>query len=434
MSYPITASRPGASSRAPFSAASSSVYGADPRRTAYGSPWRSAPRPAYVPPRIAALPGQSPVAPGAPVPDATARLIAAIRARHYSFRTEEAYVAQLRYYKAWLLTPAAAAALAPATPATADCTTKVRAYLTHLATVREVSASAHKTAFFALIFFYQHALGQPLGKLDSIPRPRPTRRLPTILSRDQVERMLAAIRPTPVANYPLLFSLYYFCGLRLTEGLRLRIKDLDLSGPAPRLLVVSGKGGKDRSLPIPAHLLPALHTQEAHARRIHAADQLHRHSVTGQPAPIPASLPPPVLNKYPRYGYASGWAYLFPSEAPAPDPREPATRRRHHLHEESVQSACRRAAIACDLVGRVTPHCFRHAYASHLLGAGVDTRSLQELLGHAHLETTEIYTHTAPAESFVRSAVDRLAFVPRLAAGLTPPAPCLPPACRPRRS
>lgn len=410
MSHPITASRSGASSRAPFFAPTSSAYGADPRRTAYGSPWRPSLRQPYVAPRIVAIPGQSPVPPGAPVPDATARLIAAIRARHLSLRTEEAYVAQLRAYKAWLLTPAATSALAPLTPAAADSTTKVRAYLTHLATVREASASSHKSAFFALIFFYQHALGQPLGKLDSIPRPKPTRRLPTILSRDQVERMLAAIRPTPVANYPLLFSLYYFCGLRLTEGLRLRVKDFDLSGPAPRLVVVAGKGGKDRCLPIPAHLVPALHAQEAHARRIHAADQ------AAQPAPIPASLPLPVLHKYPRYEYASGWAYLFPSEAPSHDPREPAVLRRHHLHEESVQSACRRAALACDLTGRVTPHCFRHAYASHLLGSGVDTRSLQELLGHANLETTEIYTHTAPAEAFVRGAVDRLAFAPRVAA------------------
>jgi integrase len=122
-----------------------------------------------------------------------------------------------------------------------------------------------------------------------------------------------------------------------------------------------------------------------------------------------------VLHKYPRYGYASGWAYLFPSDGPAEDPRSPGTLRRHHLHEESVQAACRRAARLCDLVGQVTPHCFRHAYASHLLGSGVDTRSLQELLGHAHLETTEIYTHTAPAEAFVRGAVDRLAFAPRAA-------------------
>jgi integrase len=156
--------------------------------------------------------------------------------------------------------------------------------------------------------------------------------------------------------------------------------------------------------------VPLLREQEAFSRRIHAADQRHADPATGRPAPIPASLPPPVQNKYSRYGYAPGWAYLFPAEAPSEDPRASGVLRRHHLHDESAQAACRRAARACDLVGRVTPHCFRHAYASHLLASGVDTRSLQEMLGHAHLETTEIYTHTAPVESFVRGAVDRLSF------------------------
>lgn len=394
--------------RHPLRSGGSGGYGADPRRVAYGSPWRGPARTPYVPRQISAVPGQRPVPPGAPVADATERLVAAIRARHYSLRTEQAYLAQLARYKAWLLTPAAAASLAPTPLAEADPTAKVRAYLTNLATVEQCSAATQKGAFYALLFFYQVALGQRLGELASIPRPRPSRRLPTILSREQVARMLGAIAATPAANYPLLFSLYYFCGLRLTEGLRLRLKDLDLSPASPQLVVVAGKGDKDRRIPIPAHLLPALRAQIAHARRVHAADQ-------ARPVPVSASLPAPVLHKYSRYGYAPGWAYLFPAEAPAEDPRAPGVLRRHHLHDESAQAACRRAARLCDLVGQVTPHDFRHAYASHLLASGVDIRSVQELLGHAHVETTQIYTHTAPVETFVRGAVDRLAFAPRAA-------------------
>lgn len=393
-----------------FAGSASSRYGADSRRTTYGSPWRLRPR--YVPPRIEAIPGQAPVAPGAPVPDATARLIAAMRARHFMLRTEEAYVRVLRNYKAWLLTPEAAASLAPTPLAEADSTDKVRAYLTHLSTVRKLSATSHKQAFCALVFFYEKALAQPLGRLSDIPRPRPSERIPTILSRDQVDRMLRTITATPKANYPLLFSLYYFCGLRLSDGLRLRVKDVDLTPAAPQLRIVASKGNKHRLVPLPAHLIEPLRVQIAFAQKIHAADLAHVDFRTRRSVRIPASLPEPVQAKYPNYGYATGWAYLFPSEAPAPDPREPDILRRHHLHEQSVQSACRRAALACDLIGQVTPHDFRHAYASHLLATGVDLRSIQELLGHANLETTEIYTHTAPAQSFVRGAVDRLAFAP----------------------
>ena len=376
------------------------------------SPWQTNHRPAYVPPVLAALPGLAPVPPGTRVPDAEARLIAAIRARHYAFRTEEAYLGILRRYKTWLTTPAASAALGSEVLAGPDSTAKVRAYLTHMATVQECSASAQDQAFHGLLFFYAHALGQPLGQLGTIPRPKRARRLPPILSRDQVRALLEAARDTPAAPYRLMLSLYYFCGLRLTDGLRLRVKDLDLTPFAPHLTVVAGKGNKDRRVPIPGHLLTDLRAQIVRARRISALDLAHLDPVTRRPLPIPASLPPPVQNKYPRYGYARGWAYLFPGEATAEDPRTPGVLRRHHIQDASVQAACRRAAALADLTGLVTPHDLRHAYATHLLASGVDIRSVQDLLGHADVETTMIYTHTAPAQSFVRGAVDRLAFDP----------------------
>ncbi len=165
-------------------------------------------------------------------------------------------------------------------------------------------------------------------------------------------------------------------------------------------------------MPLPAHLLPDLRAQIVRDRRISALDLAHVDPATRRPVPIPASLPEPVQHKYPRYGYAPGWAYLFPAESPAEDPRTPGVLRRHHLQDASVQAACRRAAALADLVGQVTPHDLRHAYATHHLAGGVDIRSVQDLLGHADVETTMIYTHTAPAQSFVRGAVDRLAFAP----------------------
>lgn len=327
------------------------------------------------------------------LPEAIALLVAAIRVRHYSYRTEQAYTGCLVRFRRWLTTPAGLA------HRSADSTAKVRAYLTHLATVENVAAKTQNQAFNALVFFYAHALQRPLGDLTQIPRAKETRRLPTILAPAQVSAILAALVDTPAAPYRLIASLLYGCGLRVTECLELRLRSIDLS--TSTLTVTAGKGGKDRRIPIPCALIPALTAQIARARAVHAADCQRR------PAAIPVALPEPVARKYPRYGYAPVWAYLFPAPSPCAHPR---TRQsvRWRLHEESLRRAIRTAAAPLGLAGHVTPHVFRHAYATQLLGSGVDIRNVQDLLGHKDVETTMIYTHTAPAQSFVRSAVDHL--------------------------
>jgi site-specific recombinase XerD len=242
-------------------------------------------------------------------------------------------------------------------------------------------------------------LQRPLGDLSAIPRAKETRRLPVILTPAQVSSILSALNDTPSAPYRLIASLLYGCGLRVTECLDLRLRSLDLASST--LTVTAGKGGGDRRLPIPCALIPALQAQITRARALHTAD-LQRH-----PAPLPVALPDPVARKYPRYAYAPAYAWLFPAPSPCRHLRTDEIVR-WRIHEESLRRALRAAAAPLGLAGLVTPHVFRHAYATQLLGTGVDIRNVQDLLGHKDVETTMIYTHTAPARSFVRSAVDHL--------------------------
>lgn len=352
---------------------------------------------------FSALPAAPAAAPAAPssLVEALRLLVAAIRVRHYSYRTEQAYTGHLVRFRRWLTTPAGLA------HRLADSTAKVRAYLTHIATIDRVAAKTQNQAFNALVFFYSHALQRPLGDLAQVPRARESRRLPTILSPEQVSAMLAALAAScsgTSAPYHLIASLLYGCGLRISECLELRLRSIDLA--ASVLTITAGKGGKDRRVPIPCALVPALRAQIAHARARHAEDQLRR------PAPLPVALTDTVARKYPRYAYAPAYAWLFPAASPCTHPRT-GQLVRWRIHEESLRRALRAVAVPLGLAGLVTPHVFRHAYATHLLGLGTDIRSLQDLLGHKDVETTMVYTHTAPAQSFVRHAVDHL---PALAA------------------
>jgi integron integrase len=308
-----------------------------------------------------------------------AQLRAALRVRHYSPRTEEAYVAWTRRFVLFHDRQH------PATLGLAA----VRTFLTDLAVTRRVSASTQSQALAALLFLYREVLGTPLpGVLDGdgggVVRAKRPRRLPTVLTRAEVRAVLEALAAGApgTAPYALVARLLYGAGLRLLEALRLRVKDVELE--RRELLVRGGKGGKDRVTLLPASAVAPLRAQLAAARVVHGRDLTEG----GGRVALPGAL----ARKLPGAGRSWGWQWVFPATSRYRDPAtgEP---RRHHLHETAVQRAVRDAARRADLTKRVTCHTFRHSFATHLLAAGYDIRTVQELLGHKDVRTTMIYTH-----------------------------------------
>jgi integron integrase len=297
------------------------------------------------------------------------RLIAEIRRRHYSIRTEEAYVNWVRRYVGFNH---------GAHPEQLGAE-HVAAYLNHLALSREVSASTQNQALNALVFLYGQVLGAEVGELSGLVMPRKPRRLPTVLTRDETKRLIAQVNEEP---FRLMIQLMYGTGMRLMECVRLRIKDVDLN--YSQIIVRDGKGGKDRVVPLPDKCKAAI---ETHGRNVLAQHQQDLQQGFGE-----VFLPDALARKYPNAPREPGWQYLFPSGKLSADPRSKAIRR-HHLHETSVQKAVRRAALASGIHKRISSHTLRHCFATHLLEAGYDIRTLQELLGHADVSTTMIYTH-----------------------------------------
>jgi integron integrase len=291
-----------------------------------------------------------------------------IRYRHYSLSTERSYAYWVRAFIRFhgLRHPQEMGVR------------EVEAFLSHLANQREASASTHKQALAALLFLYRHVLDQELPWMQEIGRPQTPVRLPTVLSCDEVERLLGAMTGVP----GLVARLLYGTGMRKMECLRLRVKDLDFDR---RLIVVrEGKGGKDRITMLPQALAPALREQLAYARSLWAADRAV--------ARLGVELPGALARKYPRAGESWGWFWVFPADHESIDPRT-HIRRRHHLFEQSVQRAIKRAAVTARIFKPVGAHTLRHSFATHLLERGQDIRTIQELLGHAHVDTTMIYTH-----------------------------------------
>ena len=293
---------------------------------------------------------------------------AKIRVKHYSIRTEQAYG---DWIKRFILFHGKRH---PAAMGAGD----VEAFLTHLAVARNVSASTQNQAKSALLFLYKEVLGIELAWLDHIGKTKTLQRLPVVLTRDEVSSLLARLHGV----HALIGKLLYGTGLRVMEALRLRIKDADFF--RHEILVRDGKGFKDRVTMLPRALTPALR------RQIEFSRSLHQRDLTAGMGSV--WLPDALSRKYPGAAREWMWQYIFPADVHSRDPRSAATHR-HHLSDQSFQRAMRQALRNAGLTKPATPHTLRHSFATHLLEGGYDIRTVQELLGHADVSTTMIYTH-----------------------------------------
>jgi integron integrase len=311
-----------------------------------------------------------------------------LRIGHYSIRTEEAYVGWIRRYILFH------GKRHPAEMGTAE----VEAFLTSLAVEGRVAASTQNQAMAALLFLYTHVLEIPLGSIDALRAKRP-KRLPVVLSRDEVRAVLGRMEGV----YRLMAELMYGSGLRLLECCRLRVKDVDFD--RRQIVVREGKGDKDRVVPLPGSVVERLQG------RIEVVRHQHRDDLAGGLGRV--WLPTALAEKFPKADRELGWQYLFPSSRLSLDPRaetgSPPIRLRHHLDENQIQKKVRAAVIATGLTKRASCHTLRHSFATHLLEAGADIRTVQELLGHQDISTTMLYTHVLQRGACgVVSPLDRL--------------------------
>jgi len=308
----------------------------------------------------------------------------AIRSRHYSRRTEKTYwywVRQFIFHHGKRHPDSLGAH-------------EVTRFLSWLATERNVAAATQNQALAALLFLYQQVLGRELPWLDQIVRAKRPVRLPVVLTEDEVRRLLAQL----TGMKWLMASLLYGSGLRQRECLMLRVKDVDFA--YRQVLVREGKGAKDRVTMLPEHLLQPL---QEHLGRVRA---LHRRDLAQGLGEV--WLPGALDRKYPRAAREWGWQFVFPSGRLSPDP-ESGVVRRHHVYPDTLQRAVKGAALAARIAKPVSCHALRHSFATHLLQAGQDIRTVQELLGHADVSTTMIYTHVMNRGArAVRSPLDRL--------------------------
>ncbi len=300
------------------------------------------------------------------------RLLARVRERarylHYSLRTEQAYVYWIRFFIRWhgLRHPRD---MGPS---------HVEAFLTMLATQRHVSASTHHQALSALLFLYREVLQMELPWLADLKRPTHARRIPTVLTREEVVAVLDAMD----GLVQLVAKLLYGTGMRLMEVLRLRTKDVDFDRHV--IVVREAKGNKDRVVMLPRSIEGQLRGQLGAARVQWEQDR----RTGGGGVQVPHALE----GKYPKVGQSWGWFWVFPSPTLSVDPGT-GVERRPHLFEDRLQRALKKAVARAGVEKRVSAHTLRHSFATHLLQAGTDIRTVQELLGHSDVSTTMIYTH-----------------------------------------
>jgi integron integrase len=328
---------------------------------------------------------QAEPSPGPREPKLMQQVVQRLRYLHYSLRTEEAYVYWIRKFIFWS---------GKRHPRLMGGT-EVQGFLSMLANERRVSPATHRQALSALLFLYKEVLGQDLPWMAEMDRPVPTRRIPAVLTREEVQAVLAGMEGTTA----LLARLLYGTGMRLMEGMRLRVKDVDFSRAV--IVVREGKGDKDRVVMLPRSLVGALQEHLAVIHRTWQADTAANQAGV--------YLPHALETKYPRAGMSWAWFWVFPSPVLSCDPRT-GIRRRHHLHEKRLQRDLKAAVAAARIAKPTTVHTLRHSFATHLLQSGTDIRTVQELLGHSDVSTTMIYTHVLKvAAGGTTSPLDTLA-------------------------
>lgn len=300
------------------------------------------------------------------------RLQAAIKVRHYSNKTWQAYRYWLQQFQTF--TKSKDASLLDMND--------VKGFLSHLAINKQVAASSQNQAFNALLFLFKNVLQKEFGKVEGVLRAKRRPYIPVVLSRPEVDRIIGLLEPP----YDLIAKLLYGCGLRLFECLKLRVQDLNFDMQV--LTVHDGKGQKDRTLPMPSTLTAEL------AAQVEQVAILHEQDLAAKTAGV--FLPSALDVKYKHAAREFAWQWLFPAKSLTLVPGS-EDYRRWHLHETHVQRAIKLAVRKSRIAKRASAHTFRHSFASHLLQANVDIRTIQELLGHSDLKTTMIYTHTVPS-------------------------------------
>jgi len=291
-----------------------------------------------------------------------------IRTLHYSIRTEKSYLSWIKQY-----------ILYHGKRHPRDMSVvEVGEFLSYLANERNVASATQNQALNALNFLYKRVLNQPLGELQGVARAKRPKRLPVVLSVDEISRLFDQLS----GQHLLIAKLMYGSGMRLMETLQLRIKDVDFSMQS--ITIRAGKGNKDRITVLPECLAANMKNQIERVRLLHKSDLK---AGFGE-----ASLPFALSRKYPQAPFQTGWQYVFPSKNRARDPRS-GNIKRHHIHRSSVQNAIKNAVRASGIEKPASSHTLRHSFATHLLETGTDIRTLQELLGHKDVSTTMIYTH-----------------------------------------
>ena len=309
--------------------------------------------------------------PGKDAPQAPRLLdlvVDAIRRRHYSYRTEQAYLQWIKRF-VWFHGKRHPREMGAA---------EVTAFLTHLARERDVSSSTQNQALSALLFLYGKVLEIELPWMKDIDRAKRPVRVPVVLTRDEVRALLARLEGTKW----LMASLLYGSGLRLRECLKLRVKDADFG--YRQITVRDGKGAKDRVTMLPAALVDPLRSHLARVRTLHERDLVEGYGAV--------EIPFALERKYPNAAREWAWQYVFPSRKLSADPRSGIIRR-HHVYDDVLPRAISQAARAAGIAKPVGSHTLRHSFATHLLAGGHDIRTVQELLGHSDVSTTMVYTH-----------------------------------------